>query len=56
MTNDKMTSAIAKHRSARLQRFQSEIQSFIRPQPPGHTLSFGGVYVTAQREKNSTEL
>jgi hypothetical protein len=51
-----MTSAIAKQRSARLHRFQSEIQSFIGPQPPGHTLSFGGVYVTDQREKNSTEL
>ncbi len=56
MTNDKMTSAIAKQRSARLHRFQSEIQSFIRPQPPGHTLSFGGVYVTDQHEKNSTEV
>jgi hypothetical protein len=47
MTNDKMTSATAKQRSARLHRFQSEIQSCIKPQPPGHTLSFGGVYVTA---------
>src|SRR5271169_5331912 len=55
-TNDKTTSAIAKQRSARLHRFQSEIQSFIRPQPPGHTLSFGRVYVTAQRVKNSTEV
>ena len=56
MTSDKMTSAIAKQRSARLHRFQSEIQSCIRQCPPVYSHPFGRVHVTDQREKNSTEL
>jgi hypothetical protein len=56
ITNDKMIIAIAKHRSARLHRFQSEIQSLILQCPPV-TLDFSAeIYMTRQREKNSTEV
>ena len=49
-----MTSATAKQRSARLHLFQSEIQSCIL-ESPGHPVR-RGVFITDEREKNSTEV
>src|SRR5262249_10637066 len=55
MTSDKMTSTIAKQRSARLHLFQSEIQSRMTG-PPVTSPLLQSFHVTDQHEKNSTEL
>jgi hypothetical protein len=56
MTSDKMTSTIAKQRSTRLHRFQSEIQSCMSQCPPVTLVLLAEIYMTDQHEKNSTEV
>jgi hypothetical protein len=53
ITNVKTTSTIAKQRSARLQRFQSEIQSCMRERPP---VTPAGSSISGQHVKSSTEV
>jgi hypothetical protein len=56
ITSDKMTSTIAKQRSARLHRFQSEIQSCMSRCPPVTLAPSAEIYMTDQHEKISTEV
>jgi hypothetical protein len=57
IASNKITSAIAKQRSARLHRFQSAIQSRIMTVPPGHSQHPGwDMLMTGQRDKNSTKV